>query len=247
VSEMSDYLQTFIDETDEQLDDIVEVLLVLEREPESEDELNEAFRLVHSIKGAAGMMGFETITALTHHLESRFEILRAGLVHLDEQTMNVVLRCIDFLRQCVERLRGGEQLESAGELLEEVMALSEQEPAPPAQEATEQDDAGDAVPTAGATTVEEAPVPDAEDAYRLTVHFEPGLPLADLKARLILSRLAALGEIASTRPDPAALENVEALAELHVVLTSEESADTIRTAVNLDGVESIDLAGGAPG
>lgn len=247
---MSDYLQTFTDETDEQLDELVEVLLVLEREPESEDELNEAFRLIHSIKGAAGMMGFDNITALTHHLENRFEILRAGVAHLDEQTMNLVLRCIDFLRRCVERLRGGEQLESAGELLEEVMALSEQAdhaspPPAPAPEPSEQNDTGDAIPADDATSAEEAPAPDIADAYRLTVHFEPDLLLADLKARLILSRLSAMGEIASTRPDPAALESVEALAEFHVVFTSEESADTIRAAVNLDGVESIDLAGGS--
>ena len=69
MSEMSEYVQMFVDETGEQLDDLVDVLLVLEREPGSVEELNEAFRLVHSIKGAAGMMGLDTITTLTHHLE----------------------------------------------------------------------------------------------------------------------------------------------------------------------------------
>ena len=59
--EMSEYLQMFIDETSEQLDGLVEVLLVLEREPQSVDELNEAFRLVHSIKGSSGMMGLDNI------------------------------------------------------------------------------------------------------------------------------------------------------------------------------------------
>ncbi|MHC4970218.1 MAG: Hpt domain-containing protein, partial [Planctomycetota bacterium] len=93
--EMSEYLQMFLDETEEQLEDLVEVLLVLEREPDSVDELNEAFRLIHSIKGSSGMMGFDNITMLTHHLESRFEAFRSGLARLDEPTMNLVLRCID--------------------------------------------------------------------------------------------------------------------------------------------------------
>jgi len=250
MSEMSDYLRTFMDETDEQLDELVEVLLVLEREPDSVEELNEAFRLIHSIKGAAGMMGFDNITGLTHHLESRFETLRGGLTRLDEQTMNLVLRCIDFLRECLERLRNGKELGSAGELLEEVMALGEQTdqallPPTPAPEParTSEPAPPDETDAADAASGEEAP--DAGEGYRLTVHFEPGLPLADLKARLILARLGELGEIATTRPDRAALETAQALSELQVVLTSEESADTIRAAVNLDGVESVDLAGGS--
>jgi len=238
---MSDYLQTFMDETDEQLDDLVEVLLVLEREPESSDELNEAFRLIHSIKGAAGMMGFDNIAALTHHLESRFELLRSGLASLDESTMNLVLRCIDFLRDCIARLRASEPLGSAGELMEEVMALgaaAEQRPAEPV-DVVEADEPLEA----GVGVVEE--LPDVLGGYRLTVHFEAGLLLADLKARLILSRLEELGDIISTRPDSTALDTIESLTELHVALKSEESAAAIRSAANLDGVESVDLVGGS--
>ena len=49
------------------------------------------------------MMGFDNITVLTHHLENRFERFRSGTERLDEPTMNLVLRCIDFLRQCNNR------------------------------------------------------------------------------------------------------------------------------------------------
>ena len=55
--DMSEYLQTFLDETEEQLDDLVETMLSLEKESTNKDDLNEAFRLIHSIKGSAGMMG----------------------------------------------------------------------------------------------------------------------------------------------------------------------------------------------
>ncbi len=76
--EMAEYIQMFVDETSEQLDDLVEVLLVLENEPESTEQLTESFRLVHSIKGASAMMGLDSITLLTHHLENHFEHLRSG-------------------------------------------------------------------------------------------------------------------------------------------------------------------------
>jgi two-component system, chemotaxis family, sensor kinase CheA len=70
--EMSEYVQMFVDETSEQLDQLVEVLLYLEKTPASPDQLNESFRLIHSIKGAAAMMGLDSITLLTHHLGELF-------------------------------------------------------------------------------------------------------------------------------------------------------------------------------
>ncbi len=126
MSDMSEYLQIFLDETGEQLDSLVEKLLILEREPGRVEELNEVFRLIHSIKGAAGTMGFDNITVLSHHLESRFETFRSGLAGLDEPTMNLVLQCVDFLRECVRRLHDGEQLGSPSELLEKLEVLGEQ-------------------------------------------------------------------------------------------------------------------------
>ena len=50
--EMGDYLRLYLDETNEQLDSLVEIFLQLEKKPPTPDYLNEAFRLIHSIKGS---------------------------------------------------------------------------------------------------------------------------------------------------------------------------------------------------
>jgi len=246
MNEMSEYLPMFLDETGEQLDGLVEALLILEREPDRQEELNEAFRLIHSIKGAAGMMGFDSITVLTHQLENRFEAIRSGLAGLDKPTMNLVLRCVDFLRECVQRLRDGDQLGSTSELLKELAALSEgtkqTTPLPAAEP-----EPGNATEPPGDQATPAVDLPDDLAGYRLTVHFEPSLPLADLKARLIISRLSQLGEIVSTWPTAEELETAEVLSQFQVVLTSEQPADAIRAAVDLDGVISVELTGGASG
>lgn len=110
--EMATYVQMYLDETSEQLDALVETLLALEGNPTHQGQLNEAFRLIHSIKGSSAMMGLDSITVLTHHLENHFERLRSGLQTLDQSMMDLVLRCIDFLRECNRRLRGGQALAS---------------------------------------------------------------------------------------------------------------------------------------
>lgn len=187
---MSAYLQMFLDESEEQLDGLTEVLLVLEREPDSAEHLNEAFRLIHSIKGSAGLMGLDVIAALTHHLESRFERFRSGVERLEEPTMDLVLKCIDFLRDCMRRLRVGEALGSAADLLRELADLDERPKAPAADAESES--------PAAAPNPTPAPASVADDSYHLIVRFEPDLPLVDLKARLIMSRLSNIGDVVSS-------------------------------------------------
>ena len=118
---MAQYLQMFVDETSEQLDALVDVLLVLESNPSSPSELNESFRLIHSIKGAAAMMGLDSITLLTHHLENYFERLRSGIQVLDRPMMQLILKCVDFLRESTVKLRDGEPLRSSPDLLDELV------------------------------------------------------------------------------------------------------------------------------
>jgi two-component system chemotaxis sensor kinase CheA len=244
VSDMSDYLPMFVDETGEQLDDLVDVLLVLEREPDSTEELNEAFRLIHSIKGAAGMMGFDNIALLTHHLESYFETLRSGLARLDEPTMNLVLRCTDFLREYVQRLGAGESLGGAGDLLEELAMLareSEDHSGAPESDPVPEDEPTEPVDETSPPVAAQPSFGAEADGYHLAVHFEPGLPLADLKARLILTRLKQIGEVSATRPTESDLDPSEPPARFDVLLTSEQTPEVIRSAAQVDGVQSLDL------
>ncbi|MHC5026194.1 MAG: chemotaxis protein CheA [Planctomycetota bacterium] len=249
--EMAQYLQVFMDESDEQLEGLTEVLLVLENEPDNVEHLNEAFRLIHSIKGSAGMMGLDSIAALTHHLESRFERFRSGVQRLDEPTMNLVLRCIDFLRECIRRLRAGRPLERASDLLRELSertdaAGAEARPStPPAAESPGADAPEDQVAVEN-VAVEKVPVeavPAEGGGHHLAIRFEPGLPLADLKARLILARLSNIGDLVRHQPTIDEIERVESIEMLEIVLVTEHGLDAVRAAADVDGVSSIEVVG----
>ncbi len=244
--EMSEYLQMFLDETEEQLEDLVETMLVLEREPNNTEELNEAFRLIHSIKGSAGIMGFDNITALTHRLENRFERFRSGLEKLDEPMTNLVLRCIDFLRNCTSRLRPGQSMNEASYLLEELHALEESESQTPKETppSTESE-----APTQESTESPGSPTQDilsrgAHTAIR--IEFEPGLQLVDLKAQLIVNRLSGLGEIRSTQPTMQEVEELDELNEFLVTIDTTHTEEEIRNAADVAGVVSIAIQRGQP-
>lgn len=274
--EMADYLQMYLDETSEQLDALVETLLVLEGAPGDAAQLNEAFRLIHSIKGSSAMMGLDSITVLTHHLENHFERLRSGLVPLERPVMDLILRCIDFLRACNRRLREGTPLGSAPELLEELNALTASTASRPLashRSGSDSAEASVAVPPAepeasrvaaphsviaavpgeaASKSVSEPPVAEPDDRsatgsstspdmHRLVVHFEAGLPLIDMKAELVLARLAALAAIQQTFPERNALESLARRHILQVLLHPEGSLAELRAAADVDGVKRIEI------
>ena len=74
--DVSQYLEIFIDESKEHLQSLNEELLVLEKEPENKDTINEIFRAAHSLKGMAGTMGYKRMQNLTHNMENVFSEIR---------------------------------------------------------------------------------------------------------------------------------------------------------------------------
>lgn len=70
--DVSQYLEIFIDETEEHLQTLSDCIMELEKEPENMDTINEIFRAAHSLKGMAGTMGFKRMQRLTHDMENVF-------------------------------------------------------------------------------------------------------------------------------------------------------------------------------
>lgn len=256
--DMAQYLPMYLDETAEQLDALVESLLVLEEHPTDADQLNEAFRLIHSIKGSSGMMGLDGVTVLTHKLENHFERLRSGLQELDQSSMGLILRCIDFLRECNQRLRQGEPLGSAPALLEELGQLTsaephaaiavDKQPSPTKSKSTDSAGAVDAHRPESAEPFASPLVSSAaEREYLITIQFEAGLALADLKAEIIFTRLGEIGTARESWPARADIASVADSRSLQILLATERSASDVRAAVDIDGVELIEIEAGGRG
>ncbi len=61
--------QTFIDETEELLSELEGLLLDLENNPDDKSNLDAVFRVMHTIKGSAGMVGEDKIYKFAHMVE----------------------------------------------------------------------------------------------------------------------------------------------------------------------------------
>lgn len=102
---------TFFEEATELLAVIEATCLRLEQNGGDREALNELFRAMHSMKGAAATLGYSEITRLAHEQESLLDVLRDGTSELDFELSNVLLSSIDFLRLLVEHARSGTAVE----------------------------------------------------------------------------------------------------------------------------------------
>lgn len=235
--EMAQYLQVYIDESAEELDQLIEAILELEVDPRHSEALHKSFRMLHSLKGSSGMLGFETVGNFAHELEDRFERYRSGQAALDRETTTLVLKCIDYFRAFLDRLRVGDMSEG------DPSALLNQ-----LQELEQHSDSGSAAPQQPAAAAKSKPSPamTVSGGLKIVVRFRPGLQLADLKARLIVSRLSSIGDIIGCEPPIDDAHSFDELPLFSVTLATDRAIDEVREIAHVDGVESLEIQSGEP-
>ena len=92
------FKNSFKEEAEELLGQLESTLLELEESPGDPEFLNAAFRAIHTIKGSAGMFGFDEIARFTHDLESVMDNARAGKIMISRDFVDLALRGRDHIR-----------------------------------------------------------------------------------------------------------------------------------------------------
>ncbi len=102
--DMSQYMDIFIEESKEHLQNMNQLLLDLETNPEDLTLLNEIFRIAHTLKGMSGTMGFNKIARLTHEMENVLHLIRNKEILVNEHIIDVLFECFDTLEAYINEL-----------------------------------------------------------------------------------------------------------------------------------------------
>jgi two-component system chemotaxis sensor kinase CheA len=94
---MDEIVIGFIEEVRELLLQLEDDLIGLEENPGNADTINNIFRVMHTLKGSAGMVGFKNIQDLTHEFESVYEQVREGELPLSPEIIDLTLKGKDLL------------------------------------------------------------------------------------------------------------------------------------------------------
>jgi len=249
--DVSQYLEIFIDETREHLQSLNEQILVLEREPENVDTINEIFRAAHSLKGMAGTMGYKRMQRLTHDMENVFSEIRNGKMKASAKLVDVLFKGLDALEQYLDVIvnSGDEGTEDNEDIISALNEILNEglggggEPAAtatPAPAATATATAKEAVGESGVKSLtlaehEQSAIATAisenMNAIAMTVYIQESCILKAARAFLVFKALEELGTVIHSEPPAQDIEDERFDFEFSVVLLTDKDAETAKKRV----------------
>ena len=245
--DVSQYLEIFIDETKEHLQNLNDLLLVLEKEPEDKATINEIFRAAHSLKGMAGTMGYRRMQNLTHNMENVFSEIRNDKMKVTASLVDTLFQCLDALEAYLSNIQetsdeGTEDNEAIIKLLNEFLATEGNIAAQPQTEAQPAQAAAPVAQSEGSDDLakyKKSTLADFEmhainearrkgmKAYGFTVYLDPNCILKAARAFLVFKGIEEVGEIIKSDPSTQDIEDEKFELDFSVFVVSNESFDKV--------------------
>ncbi len=232
MKQVDQFKQTFFQECEELLGRLEKSLGSLAGGSKDPEQVNDAFRDIHSIKGGAGMFGLTRLVDYTHAFETALNAARSGLDRVPEELFSSLLTANDVLSDLIHAEETGVVLEESfeNEMLTYLRSfcsgrtVAAQDGEAPAALSTDKDDA--------------AVQPSSERAAltRYRIRFKPR---KDMLRRAVdpLSILRGLRELGRTTVE-SDLEELPAFADIDATALYLSWTIMLETAVPLEEIES---------
>jgi two-component system chemotaxis sensor kinase CheA len=238
------FRETFREEAEELLSQLESVLLELETRPGDIELVNAAFRAVHTIKGSAGMFGFEKAGRFTHDLENLLDACRGGLRVVDSRIIDLSLRARDKIRSMLgETDSSGPFDEEARLLMEEFRAAVEDggkvptKAAAPAETPAPTTASTTALTTASTSTQKgnekQGSKAGLQETFRIVFEPAPDIFMNGTKVLRLMEELAELGilhaiPVMENIPPMESLDPERCYVTWNAILTTGSGIDAIR-------------------
>lgn len=260
--DVSQYLDIFLDETNEHLENLNTQILSLEQEPDNMDTINEIFRAAHSLKGMAGTMGYKRMQTLTHDMENVFSEVRNGNIKVKANMIDILFQCLDALEEYSTNVR-----ESADEgtndnehLIKQLNAIlkgeMDDEPAKekPAENAAETESVSEQSEEADASDKkwlniqlgdsEKTVITEAKNQgkqiYGMTVTVQEACILKAARAFLVFKAVEEFGEIVHSSPSAQDIEDEKFDLDFSLIVITDAPLDkVIQAAQNVSEIENV--------
>ncbi|MEG0942112.1 MAG: chemotaxis protein CheA [Angelakisella sp.] len=251
-------IEMFIFETTTLLEQLDEILLESEKSKSmSQDNINEIFRIMHTIKGSSAMMGIESVSELAHRIEDMFFIIRENPHIMTENTsviFDLLFKASDFLKSEVDSIQQSDDYSPADssalidQIIREVAVMKGEAPATAVVSSAP-------VATTAAPADMDFSFDDANALHHIRVFFEDGCQMENIRAFMLISMLReSCDYIDSDPPSPesnSAYSNDIVKNGLLLTFKSqtplEDICSIIETSVNIKSYEVLDDVADAPG
>ncbi len=218
---MEQYKEAFIEEALEHIETLTQSLLILEKEPNNTDALNNIFRSAHTLKGSSGMMGFKDLSDLSHAMEDVFDGLRKG-GQVTSDLIDVQLECIDALTGRIENIQNGidEQIETT-QFIQRLHGFSKktQNTDPKTTSETTQKQTNTPSLSEKEKQKIKKAIKSGKNCFLVVAKFSEDCAFKQLRANMVVENLEKKGKIAKTSPKVQS-EEIEKSADFKIIFVT---------------------------
>jgi len=232
--DMKDYLELFVDETEENLQQLSERLLAFEQG--DHNVVDDIFRVAHTLKGMAATMGFAKMAELTHKVEDVLDLARQGKLALrSSEDIALLFECLDTLNLMLDEIRSGKD--------DTTIDISDIE----ARLKNLCEGTADSSKALDFIAEEQKNVEkkDVKAPYlkKIKVKLKEGCMLKGARAFMVLEELSSLGRVKSTEPEMEKLVEGEFSGDVFFVFleTSVNSDRLVSAVLGVSEIESCDV------
>ena len=182
---MDELVKVFMEESEDEIRELESGLIRLEEDKEDEDTINRVFRAAHTIKGSAGLVGFDSVSIYTHTLENILDRIRKKDLTITKKLISTMLASVDFLKRMIAAGSEGEEIDEK-EIEQSVQSLKRF--------------SGAAKP-AGDTQGDQSKLKDksGEKIISVMMKFRPDILATGQDPIMLIQELKDLGEIIESR------------------------------------------------
>ncbi len=233
----NEYLDVFIEESQEHIQAINDNVLRLESDPADLSVVGEVFRSAHTLKGMSATMGYQDLALLTHSMENVLDLVRNNELSVTSQVIDIIFEAVDALEEMVidisqggegkkdiqdiaanlERIQQGNQAQNSSPL-QEIAAVKDQEILKQTEHFYDQFE----------STVLVQSLEQNYNVFEIKVMLDNQTMLKAARVFMVFEVFEGVGEVVKSSPPVEKLENEDFENEFIVTLLSQEEGEKIK-------------------
>ncbi len=258
------YTDLFLEEASEQIEELNQNLLILEKEGYDPEVINEIFRTAHTLKSSAAFVGLEDLSDLAHKMEDLLQQVKDEKVEVTTELVNVFFLCLDRIKIAVAQVSEGripedtyaDLIESLKNYIKDhqsgtpspaqkpktkpVAQVKENLPAEPEPVSEEPDNSSVGPKLSANEEVELSKAAKGKNVYDGYVSIDEDAPMKNMRFLLLIQNLKRAGAVFKSVPAESSLEEGDdPHMEFRFVYYGDKSREEISAFCAVDMVEEV--------
>ena len=235
--DMNQYLEVFIEESKEHLQNVNDQLMRFEKNTDDLGYVNEIFRSAHTLKGMSATMGFDDLAQLTHKMENVLDAVRNHQIDAHTEVLDALFQSVDALEIMVQSIsEGGDGQLDVKLLVQKLQRIVAEEPA--AEHAASSIEYDEFIQTLLSQTADQG-----FNTFEINVELERTCLLKAARAYMVFDVLEQAGDVIKSAPTVQDIEQEKFESSFIVILVTTESQEKLQASImEVSEVESVKIA-----